>query len=53
MQARSKCPVSPRSCGSGIPEVANDDLIVNGLGGVDDIIVGPGVTTLIGVTANQ
>jgi hypothetical protein len=35
------------------PEVANDDVIINGLGGVDDIITGPGVTTLIGVTVNQ
>jgi Ca2+-binding RTX toxin-like protein len=34
-------------------EQANDDLIVNGLGGVDTITIGPGVTTLIDVTANQ
>ncbi len=35
------------------PEAANDSLILNGLGGVDFFITGPGVTTLIGVTANQ
>ena len=35
------------------PEVANDALIVNGLGGIDLISTGPGVTTLIGVTVNQ
>jgi hypothetical protein len=35
------------------PEVANDGVIINGLGGVDIFNVGPGVTTLIGVTANQ
>ncbi len=35
------------------PEVANDSLIVNGLGGIDSINTGPGVTSLIGVTANQ
>ena len=34
-------------------EAANDDLIVNGLGDLDYINTGPGVTTLIGVTANQ
>jgi hypothetical protein len=34
-------------------EAANDDLIVNGLGGVDNITIGPGVTTLIEVIANQ
>jgi Ca2+-binding RTX toxin-like protein len=34
-------------------EAANDDLIINGLGGVDTIATGAGVTTLIGVTANQ
>jgi Ca2+-binding RTX toxin-like protein len=35
------------------PEAANDNLIVNGLGGVDTFTIGPGVNTLIGVTANQ
>ena len=35
------------------PEVANDDLIVNGFTGVDIITTGPGVTSLIGVTVNQ
>lgn len=35
------------------PEPANDELVVNGLGGPDTIIIGPGVTTLIGVTAND
>jgi len=35
------------------PEVANDDLILNGLGGVDLFSIGAGVTTLIGVTTNQ
>jgi len=35
------------------PEVANDDLIINGLGGVDIFNLGAGVTTLIGVTTNQ
>ena len=35
------------------PEVALDDLIVNGLGGTDSFIVGAGVTTLIDVTTNQ
>ena len=35
------------------PEVANDHLTVNGLGGTDNIITGSGVTTLIGVTVNQ
>ena len=34
-------------------EAANDDLIVNGLGGADSFTVGAGVTTLIGVTTNQ
>ena len=34
-------------------EAANDTLIVNGLGGVDTITTGPGVTALIMVTANQ
>jgi Ca2+-binding RTX toxin-like protein len=34
-------------------EAANDDLVINGLGGVDYINTGSGVTTLIGVTANQ
>jgi Ca2+-binding RTX toxin-like protein len=32
---------------------ATDSLIVNGLGGVDTINVGPGVSTLISVTVNQ
>jgi Ca2+-binding RTX toxin-like protein len=35
------------------PEVANDSLIVNGLGGTDTFNVGPGVSALIGVTVNQ
>jgi len=35
------------------PEVANDKLIVNGLGGVDSFSLGPSVTSLIGVTLNQ
>jgi Ca2+-binding RTX toxin-like protein len=35
------------------PEVANDNLTINGLGGIDNITTGPGVTTLIGVTINQ
>lgn len=35
------------------PEVANDDLIINGLGGTDIFAVGGGVTGLIGVTTNQ
>jgi len=35
------------------PEVANDKLVVNGLGGVDSFSLGPGVTSLIGVTLNQ
>ena len=35
------------------PEPANDRLIVNGLGGNDDLTSGPGVTALIGVTLNQ
>ena len=35
------------------PEVANDALIVNGLGGTDLISTGPGVTTLIGLIVNQ
>ena len=35
------------------PEVANDDLIINGLGGTDIFIVGAGVAALIGVTTNQ
>jgi Ca2+-binding RTX toxin-like protein len=34
-------------------EVANDDLVVNGLGGTDSITVGAGVSALIGVTTNQ
>jgi hypothetical protein len=34
-------------------EVANDDLIINGLGGLDSFSVGAGVTTLIDVTLNQ
>jgi Ca2+-binding RTX toxin-like protein len=34
-------------------EAAYDDLIVNGLGGVDTITTGPGVTNLIGVTVNE
>lgn len=34
------------------PEVANDDLIINGLGGTDTFAVGAGVTSLIGVTTN-
>jgi Ca2+-binding RTX toxin-like protein len=35
------------------PEVANDRVTVNGLGGTDIFSVGPGVTGLIGVTTNQ
>jgi len=35
------------------PEPANDTLIINGLGGIDTINVGPGVTSLIKVTANE
>jgi Ca2+-binding RTX toxin-like protein len=35
------------------PEPGIDSLIINGLGGVDSFTIGPGVTTLIGVTANQ
>jgi hypothetical protein len=35
------------------PEVANDLLIVQGLGGTDSISTGPGVTNLIRVTVNQ
>ena len=34
-------------------EVANDDLIINGLGGVDVFNIGAGVAALIGVTTNQ
>jgi Ca2+-binding RTX toxin-like protein len=34
-------------------EVALDDLIINGLGGIDVFNIGAGVTTLIGVTTNQ
>jgi hypothetical protein len=35
------------------PEVANDSLMINGLGGLDIFNVGAGVTALIGVTTNQ
>ena len=35
------------------PEVANDDLIVNGLGGVDSFSVSATAPTLIGITTNQ
>jgi Ca2+-binding RTX toxin-like protein len=35
------------------PEVANDDLILNGLGGTDTFSIGAGVTSLIGVATNQ
>ena len=35
------------------PELAYDSLTVNGPGGTDSFIVGPGVTTLIGVVLNQ
>ncbi len=35
------------------PELANDTLVVNGLGGIDSFSIGPGVTTLIGVILNQ
>jgi len=35
------------------PEVANDSLIVYGLGGTDTFNVGQGVTSLIGLTTNQ
>ena len=34
-------------------EVANDLLVINGLGGVDSFGLGPGVTALIGVVLNQ
>jgi len=34
-------------------EAANDELIVNGLGGVDTITADPGVAALIMVTINQ
>jgi hypothetical protein len=34
-------------------EAANDSFIANGLGGTDIFSLGPGVTTLIGVTLNQ
>jgi Ca2+-binding RTX toxin-like protein len=34
-------------------EAANDQLIVNGLGGTDTFFVGPGVSSLIQVTTNQ
>ncbi|RYD85721.1 MAG: calcium-binding protein, partial [Verrucomicrobiaceae bacterium] len=35
------------------PEVANDDLTINGLGGNDTFGIGAGVAGLIGVTTNQ
>jgi hypothetical protein len=35
------------------PEVGNDTLIINGLGGIDSFGIGPGVTTLIGVILSQ
>jgi Ca2+-binding RTX toxin-like protein len=35
------------------PEVANDDVIINGLGGTDVFDIGAGVAALIGVTTNQ
>ncbi len=35
------------------PEVASDNLTINGLGGVDIFNIGPGITTLIGLTTNQ
>lgn len=35
------------------PEVANDRVIINGLGGTDIFSVGAGVPALIGVTTNQ
>ncbi|HOP98099.1 MAG TPA: calcium-binding protein [Verrucomicrobiota bacterium] len=35
------------------PEASFDSLVVNGLGGADIINTGPGVTSLISVTANQ
>ena len=35
------------------PEIANDSLIVNGLGGTDTFNIGPGVTSLITVVTNQ
>jgi Ca2+-binding RTX toxin-like protein len=34
-------------------EVANDDLVINGLGGADLFNIGPGVNTLIEVITNQ
>lgn len=35
------------------PEAANDDLIINGLGGTDTFGIGAGVSSLIQVTTNQ
>jgi Ca2+-binding RTX toxin-like protein len=35
------------------PEVADDTVVLNGLGGTDSFNVGPGVTALIGVILNQ
>jgi hypothetical protein len=35
------------------PEVVNDALVINGLGGTDIFNLGSGVTSLIGVTLNQ
>jgi Ca2+-binding RTX toxin-like protein len=43
----------PAAVGISRSEVANDDLIVNGLGGVDTFTTGAGVTALIEVTVNQ
>ena len=34
-------------------EPANDDLVINGLGGTDLFNIGPGVNTLIEVIPNQ
>jgi hypothetical protein len=34
-------------------EIANDDLVINGLGGADLFNIGPGVNTLIDVITNQ
>jgi hypothetical protein len=35
------------------PEATNDALIINGLGGNDTFLTGPGVSSLIGLTLNQ
>ncbi|WP_052572880.1 hypothetical protein [Haloferula sp. BvORR071] len=43
----------PATVGILLPEVANDRVIINGLGGIDSFSTGVGVTNLIGVTTNQ